>query len=159
MKPIVLATDGSASAEQATKFAVELAREAGAKLLVVAAWEASLTVYQYAPNGPLPEVERAERHRATEAARKTSEHAKEEGVEAETVVREGDPVDIVSDTARDADASLIVVGSHGWGALRRLVFGSVSTSLLHHAPCPVLVVRFDVTTAGSSTKKKAKAVA
>jgi hypothetical protein len=33
------------------------------------------------------------------------------------------------------------MGAHGWGAMQRLVFGSVSTSVLHHAPCPVLIVR------------------
>jgi nucleotide-binding universal stress UspA family protein len=37
----------------------------------------------------------------------------------------------------------VVIGSHGWGAIRRLVFGSVSSALLHHAPCPVLVARLD----------------
>jgi hypothetical protein len=35
---------------------------------------------------------------------------------------------------------LILLGSHGWGAMRRVVFGSVSTSVLHHARRPVLVV-------------------
>jgi nucleotide-binding universal stress UspA family protein len=48
---------------------------------------------------------------------------------------------MIAQTATNCDASLIVVGSHGWGPIRRLVFGSVSTALLHHAPCPVLVVR------------------
>jgi nucleotide-binding universal stress UspA family protein len=33
-----------------------------------------------------------------------------------------------------------VLGSHGWGALKRAIFGSVSTGVLHHARCPVLVV-------------------
>ena len=35
----------------------------------------------------------------------------------------------------------LVIGSHGWGAVKRAVFGSVSTGVLHHAACPVLVVR------------------
>jgi nucleotide-binding universal stress UspA family protein len=38
-------------------------------------------------------------------------------------------------------ADVIVLGAHGWGALKRIVFGSVSTAVLHSAPCPVLVVR------------------
>ena len=36
---------------------------------------------------------------------------------------------------------MIVVGNHGWNAIRRAVFGSVSAGLLHEAPCPVVVVR------------------
>ena len=43
--------------------------------------------------------------------------------------------------ASEHDAQLIVVGSHGWGAARRFLSGSVSTGLVHSAPCPVLVVR------------------
>jgi nucleotide-binding universal stress UspA family protein len=38
-------------------------------------------------------------------------------------------------------ADVIVLGAHGWGALKRIVFGSVSTAVLHSAPCPVMVVR------------------
>jgi len=36
---------------------------------------------------------------------------------------------------------MIVIGAHGWGAFRRVVFGSVSLGVLHDAPCPVLVAR------------------
>jgi nucleotide-binding universal stress UspA family protein len=159
MRPIVLATDGSPSAELAVRVAVELAHETGAKLFVTAAWEAGLTVYPYAPITAVPEVEKAERERATAAARAAIDRAKDASVEAESVVREGDPVDIVSQTAADTGASLIVVGSHGWGTLRRFVFGSVSTSLLHEAPCPVLVARYEATKAEAPAQEKAKALA
>ncbi|MGZ6696495.1 MAG: universal stress protein, partial [Solirubrobacteraceae bacterium] len=37
-------------------------------------------------------------------------------------------------------ARLIVIGAHGWGPVKRLVHGSVSTGVMHHAACPVLVV-------------------
>jgi nucleotide-binding universal stress UspA family protein len=43
--------------------------------------------------------------------------------------------------AGDRGRDRAVIGAHGWGAFERLVFGSVSTGVLHHAPCPVLVVR------------------
>jgi nucleotide-binding universal stress UspA family protein len=159
MKSIVLGTDGSPTAEEATAVAIELAHEMGARLCVAAAWKGPLTVYPYAPVSAAPEPENVERHRATEAARVAVARAKEAGVEAESFVREGDPVDIVSDTAANTGASLIVVGSHGWGALRRLVFGSVSTALLHHAPCPVLIVRHATTTAKADKREEEAAFA
>jgi nucleotide-binding universal stress UspA family protein len=56
-------------------------------------------------------------------------------------VAEGFPLEEICRKASDYDAQLIVVGSHGWGAARRLLSGSVSTGLVHQAPCPVLVVR------------------
>ncbi len=154
MNPIVLATDGSPSAAKATDLAIDLASETGAKLWIVAAWEGILTVYPYAPYGPIPDVDEAEAHRATTAASDARKRAEEAGVEVETVVREGRPVDILSETAKATGASMIVVGSHGWGALRRLAFGSVSTDLLHHAPCPVLVARFVPTEADLEAAKK-----
>ena len=65
---------------------------------------------------------------------------------------------IVSPTAADTGAELIVVGSHGWGPLRRLVFGGVSTALLHEAPYPVLVARPHGPTTEGSTREKEKAL-
>ena len=138
MNPIILATDGSPSAADATKQAVELARASGAKLFVVSVWHAGLTTYSSAT---LPESKRAAKEHACEAARAAVEVARAAGVEAESFVLEGDAVERICKSAADTGASLLVVGSHGWGPLRRLVFGSVSTGLLHHAPCPVLVVR------------------
>jgi nucleotide-binding universal stress UspA family protein len=143
MKPILLGTDGSPSAEKATRLAVELARETGSRLCVVAAWQAPLTNYAYTPMATIPEVEAAERKRAHEAAKAALKLAEAEGVDAESFERNGDAVEMISQTAEACEASLVVVGSHGWGAVRRLVFGSVSTGLLHHAPCPVLVARLD----------------
>ena len=159
MQPIVLATDGSPSAERATEVAIELAHETGAKLFVTAAWETSLMVDPISTAAGAADVKRIERTRAIAAAKKATDRAKDAGVKAESVVRQGDPVDIVSQTAVDTCASLIVTGSHGWGKLRGLVFGSVSTALLHHAPCPVLVARYDATATVALGHEKEHAVA
>jgi nucleotide-binding universal stress UspA family protein len=139
MNPIILATDGSPSAVDATKRAVELARATGAKLFVVSVWHAGLTTYY--TTTALPESKRVAKEQACEAARAAVEVARAAGIEVESFVLEGDPVERICESAADTNASLLVAGSHGWGPVRRLVFGSVSTALLHHAPCPVLVVR------------------
>jgi len=159
MNTIVLATDGSPTAEEATELAVDLASATGARLCVAAAWEGPLTIYPYAPDMEVGGLERVERQRASDAARTAVDRARQAGVEAEAFVREGDPVEIVSQTATDTRAALIVVGSHGWGRLRRLVFGSVSTGLLHEAPCPVLVARHDAHFPDPRTREKEEAVA
>jgi len=139
MRAIMLATDGSPSAAEATKRAVELARETGAKLFVVAVWHAGLTTYS--SGDVMSANKRAAKKHASEAARSALELAEAAGIEAESFVLEGDPVDRICASAADTQTALLVVGSHGFGPVRRLVFGSVSTGLLHHAPCPVLVVR------------------
>jgi nucleotide-binding universal stress UspA family protein len=138
MNSIILATDGSPTAADATTRAAELARATGAKLYVVSVWHAGLTTYS---STALPESKRAAKEQACEAASAAVEVARAAGIEAESFVLEGDAVDRICESVADTGASLLVVGSHGFGPVRRLVFGSVSTALLHHAPCPVLVVR------------------
>jgi len=53
----------------------------------------------------------------------------------------GDPAAEICRVASDEAFDVIVVGSHGSGFVKRVLLGSVSKHLLHHAPCPVLVVR------------------
>ena len=56
-----------------------------------------------------------------------------------TQVTVGDPTDILTERAKSAD--LLVIGSHGRKGLERFLLGSISHALLHHVPCPVLIVR------------------
>lgn len=158
MKPIVLGTDGSPSAAKATSLAIELARETGARLYVVAAWQTPLTIYASSPVIAADDRDAAEIERATEAAKSAVDLARADGVDTKSFVRNGEPAEMIAQTAKNCDASLVVVGSHGWGPIRRLLFGSVSTALLHHAPCPVLVVRFAKETAMPRSIEKTRAL-
>src|SRR5438034_10407585 len=67
--------------------------------------------------------------------------ADEDGVGARTVILRGFPVKAICASAEKFAPQFVVLGSHGWGAVKRTLFGSVSTGVLHHAKCPVLVVR------------------
>ena len=57
------------------------------------------------------------------------------------VVREGDPGLMIADYAADVQADLIVMPSHGYHGVKRLLLGSVAERVLRHANCPVLVLR------------------
>jgi len=70
-----------------------------------------------------------------------AETAEVAGVHCSTVAVDGFAAEEICRKASEYDAQMIVVGSHGWGAARRLLSGSVSTRLVHSAPCPVLVIR------------------
>ena len=63
------------------------------------------------------------------------------GVDVARRVEYGDPAAEICRVASDEGFDVIVVGSHGSGFMKRVLLGSVSQHLLHHAPCPVLVVR------------------
>ena len=56
-------------------------------------------------------------------------------------ISQGDPGPTICDMAAEVKADVIVVGNHGAGFVARLLAGSVSTYVVHHAPCAVLVVR------------------
>jgi nucleotide-binding universal stress UspA family protein len=60
---------------------------------------------------------------------------------AEAHVMEGDPREVIVQVADDWRANLVVVGARGLGRMERLLLGSVSTAVVRHARCPVLVVR------------------
>jgi nucleotide-binding universal stress UspA family protein len=143
-RPIVFATDGSPSAEEAQREAFELAERLGAPLVVVSVVHPVAPPVGYAAYGYadiVGELTEAERHRMEALLASVAEAAEAEGVHCSTVAVDGFAVEEISRKASEYDAQLIVVGSHGWGAARRLLSGSVSTGLVHSAPCPVLVVR------------------
>jgi nucleotide-binding universal stress UspA family protein len=141
---IVVGTDGSDTATEAVRQAVELAKMSGAKLDLVAAFEP-------VPQGRLRE-ERAElpgdvdyavhaREDVTVTLEGAAGMAKQEGVEAESYPREGDPADAILDVAEEQGADLIVVGNKGMTGAKRFLLGSVPNKVSHHAPCGVYIVR------------------
>lgn len=147
MRPILFATDGSPSADDAQREALELAHRLNAPLVVVSVSHPALPAVGYAGYGYsdiVSELTQAEHKRVRELLALVAAAACAAGVPCTTVMADGFAVEEVCEVARERDAQLIVVGSHGWGAARRFFSGSVSTGLVHSAPCPVLVVRPDV---------------
>ena len=143
-RPILLATDGSPSAEAAQKEAFELAQRLDVPLVVVSVAHAAVPAVGYAGYGYsniVVELTEAERHRVSALLSSVAETAEAAGVHCSTVAVDGFAAEEICRKASEYEAQLIVVGSHGWGAARRFLSGSVSTALVHSAPCPVLVVR------------------
>jgi nucleotide-binding universal stress UspA family protein len=143
-RPVLFATDGSPSAEEAQREAFELARGLGAPLVVVSVAHAALPTVGYAGYGYsniVSELTQAEHKRVRELLATVATAACAAGLSCSTFLADGFAVEEICEVAREHDAQLIVVGSHGWGAARRFFSGSVSTGLVHSAPCPVLVVR------------------
>ena len=141
MKPIMLATDGSPTAEKATETAIELAKALDAELVVVTVWEIPYTTVGLAPAPVAGDLAKLSEDDARTIATNAAARAEEAGVESRTVVLRGITVQEICAAVEKFDPRLVVVGSHGWGVVRRALFGSVSTGVLHHANCPVLVIR------------------
>jgi nucleotide-binding universal stress UspA family protein len=137
-RTVVLATDLSPTSEAATTAALDLASSVGARLLAVSVVDpGSLRM----PGGRyLARVDqvRAERERF---AQDLVTRGRSIGVTVDFLVWEGDPGEAIIDAAQAESADMIVVGSHGRGAVGRFLIGSVSDHVVRHASCPVLVVR------------------
>jgi nucleotide-binding universal stress UspA family protein len=158
MKPVLLATDGSPTAEQAAASATELANLLKTELVVVTVWNISYPTVAFGSpvpmNGELAKLSEEEARRVNAEA---SARAEEAGIETRSLLLRGSPFEEICLAAESTDAQLLVLGSHGWGVVRRALFGSVSTGVLHRAPCPVLVV--PPHDRGQSTQAPLRAVA
>lgn len=141
MKPIMLATDGSPCATAATNAALDLAEQLRLPLLVASVAHVTLPAYGYFGYAEVTaDVREIEHTRIETLLLELEKTALERGIECETLRLDGMPGEQLCDAAAQADVRLIVIGAHGWGRLGRLLHGSVSTYVLHHAPVPVLVV-------------------
>ncbi|MFI4993902.1 MAG: universal stress protein [Solirubrobacterales bacterium] len=143
-KSIVVGTDGSDTATQAVRQAVDLARAVGAKLELVSAYE------------PVPAQRLSEERRQApedlqwainprEDVDATLEMAaavaREAGVTVDVYPRQGDPADAILDVAEEREADLVIVGNKGMTGAKRFLLGSVPNKVSHHAPCSVLIIR------------------
>lgn len=137
---ILAATDGSPQAHQAVRLAVDLSSREGAELHLIHVGELAAMYH--------PEMRGyAYRHEASEKeARRLLEGELERlrstGVNvAQAHLRMGRADVEIIDLAEELGVDVIVIGSRGLGGIRRALVGSVSDSVMHHAHCPVLVVR------------------
>jgi nucleotide-binding universal stress UspA family protein len=143
-RSIVVGTDGSDTAAQAVRQAVDLAGAVGAKLELVSAYspvsEQRLSEERrQAPEDLQWAISPREDVDATlEAA---AVIARDAGVEVEVYPRQGDPADAILDVAEEREADLIIVGNKGMTGAKRFLLGSVPNKVSHHAPCSVLIIR------------------
>jgi nucleotide-binding universal stress UspA family protein len=148
---VLVATDGSGAAIAAARAATRLFPGAEFVLATVMSGLGPAEELAYGAGGiagPVLTPEQAEdlaREREAAAMTALTETAGAMGIAgARQDVLAGPAGDALCDFAAEIDADVAVVGSHGHGALARLVLGSVSQHVVRHAPCPVLVVREDV---------------
>jgi nucleotide-binding universal stress UspA family protein len=136
---ILFPTDFSCTAAHAFPVAISLARDHGARLVLLHVAEEPALIDG---TGLVPFDPAMYRSDLWEKLEQLAVRAR--GVEVETRLSEGNPVTAVLHAAREVRADLVVMGTHGWTGLRRLMMGSVAEAVLRQAPCPVLTVRTPV---------------
>jgi len=79
-------------------------------------------------------------HREHAEIQAIADRLREQGLEATALLVRGPTAETILNEAAKLKADMIIAGSHGGGAMRRLLVGSVSEELLRHAECPIMVI-------------------
>ncbi len=132
---IILATDGSPFSSAAVETAITRARDNTSKLTAVSAVYANEEFQALAP-AIVDELG----DKAKTCLDEIRARAAAEGVEMETLVREGEPHQVITQVAGERGAEVIIMGSHGRKGFSKLLMGSVTERTIGYAQCPVLVV-------------------
>lgn len=147
---VLLAIDGSNQSDDAIAIISSLNLKVISEIRVMTVIDMALPLAHDIYTGMIAHTAELE-----EAAREAAEKALAEMRTKVSAAAEGTPVAITSGTvigsperqiveeAERIEADLIIVGSHGYNRWERLLLGSVSDSVIHHAPCSVLVIRSD----------------
>lgn len=139
LKKILVATDFSEHGAKAVRYGAELAAKFGAELHLFHAIEPIPITYgegAYFPPDSTKEIEAA-------AVRQLDELKVDaaDGLQVTRKVVEGHPFAEIVKYAKENSTDLVVIGTHGRGAIAHMLLGSVAEQVVRKAPCPVLVVR------------------
>lgn len=135
-KRVLIATDGSRFSNAAEKKAIDFAKSYGGELKVISVVDVPSELYAESPRTVDDLINKAKGYGDT-----VKRNAESLGIRTEAIVKEGEAYRVITDTAKDIGADLIIMGSHGRTGLKRLLMGSVTEKVIGHTLCPVLVVK------------------
>ena len=151
---VLVPLDGSEHSLRALEIAIQAAKRFNGKLTLIHVYSVTVTPVvmpeptALTPTG-FPAMTPTDVSKMTEATRKIGnrilgdgeEKVKAAGVPVETVLVEGHVVHEIIKKAKEGNFDLIVIGARGISHMRELLLGSVTDGVIHHASCPVLVVK------------------
>lgn len=148
----LVAIDGSKASQHALAQAIRLAASGNARIVLLVVIEPVNNVYfpGMMPTGeplvawqgvPADQMEKMVSDTARSVLSEAEVTCREAGVQCETLLQSGSPRSIICEVAEKEAPDVLVIGSRGLGTVERLMLGSVSDYVIHHAHCPVLIVR------------------
>jgi nucleotide-binding universal stress UspA family protein len=142
LRRILVPTDFSETSAAAVKYAVALADAFGAELHLLHVMERPIELQMAAEIALVsgPEIEAEVRTRAETALHEVLTRDEREKYRAVDAIEAGSPFAAIVQYARTANVDLIVMGTHGRGAVAHLLIGSVAENVVRKAPCPVLTI-------------------
>lgn len=140
LSEILVPVDGSEGSLRAVRFAAGLAADTDAEIILIHVYDATSLSIMGLTALTRKELE-AMMKRVAHAYFSKAKASIESPVRVREIVRLGHPANEIVNFAEEEKPDLIVMGCRGQGEFQRLFVGSVSEQVVHHAPCPVTVVR------------------
>ena len=145
IKKVIVALDGSDSANQALDLALDVAEKYSADILLLSIFHPYLSLIRsnnltIEEIRPYLEKQKAYHEKVLSEALKKVNRLKP-NLKVSTKLKEGRPADKIIETAKEGNFDLIVMGNLGIGGVTELLLGSVSDRVADHAPCAVLIVK------------------
>lgn len=141
-KTILVPIDFSDFSKSALKYAVTFAQHYHSKLILIYVMEPVIYPPDFSMGQiTLPTVNFEVDKRAKEELEKLAEAEIGSLVQVETVLKTGKPFVEIIETAKEVDADLIIISTHGHSGVEHILFGSTADKVVRKAPCPVLTLR------------------
>jgi nucleotide-binding universal stress UspA family protein len=156
MKRILVPVDFSRDSLNAVTYAAEFAKPFGAELLLLYVVEPiyyATPTDPYAVNANVATLIDEQRRLGEERLGRISADLEQKGQHSRTLIKNGSPPQLITDTAESQHVNLIIMATHGRTGLAHMFMGSVAEKVVRTASCPVLTVR---TTAKPHRKASAK---
>lgn len=137
---ILVPADGSDNSYRALEAALVFSEKLGSSISVVNVME-QVPITHIESEKLLNELLEAYKKETQEILSKCSDIAHQKGIIIKTVLLLGNPAPVILDYIKKENFDLVIMGSRGMGKFKELILGSVSSKIMHHSPCAVMIIR------------------
>lgn len=137
---ILVPVDGSDNSYRALDTALFLSEKLGSNITVIHVME-DVPVLYIESQKLLSELLENYKKERKDILSKCSEIATKKGVTIDTVLLQGNPTSIILEFIKKEKCDIVIMGSRGMGKFKEIILGSVSSKIVHHSSCPVMLIR------------------
>lgn len=155
IKNILVPIDFSDYSKNALRYAVQFAKYFEAKMYLIYVVEPMIYPADFSMGQvAIPSMDADLQNRAEEELKNLANNFVDFSLELETLIKTGKPFVEINETAKEIDADLIIMATHGHTGVEHLLFGSTAEKVVRKAPCPVLTLREPIKGFSFSNKSK-----
>jgi len=137
---ILVPVDGSDNSYRALDAALFLSEKLGSNITVLHVME-EVPITHIESQKLLSELLENYKKENQDILSKCSEIARKKGLTINTILLQGNPASIILDFSKKEKYDIVIMGSRGMGKFKEIILGSVSSKIVHHSSCPVMLIR------------------